>query len=355
MGLYLRKSIKVGPFRLNLSGSGVGVSTGIPGLRFGTGPRGNYIHVGRGGIYFRKTLPHTSSRETRPLPPQEGTQDTVGPMVAVDSAPITGMVNAASEDFVREVQQKLTTSRLAPLVGVGGLVLGLLLSVFQVPPTTWLGAVLLFSGAWWFASQRDEVARTTVIFYNLEPDVEVAYQGLLEAFTQIGKSSRLWHVGSEGTVLNRKYHAGAGMVVGRQGIHVSTVLPDWLRVNVPVPVLPVGAQTLGFLPDRVLIWSGKEIGTIGYGELICEATPTSFIESSAAPPDARVTGYTYKYVNKSGGPDRRFRDNPQMPICQYGELQFSSNSGINEVVQVSLADAAFALPPALKAMAEEVG
>jgi hypothetical protein len=33
VALYLRKAIRVGPFYLNLSKSGIGVSAGIPGLR----------------------------------------------------------------------------------------------------------------------------------------------------------------------------------------------------------------------------------------------------------------------------------------------------------------------------------
>ena len=37
-----------GPFRFNLSKSGLGVSAGVPGFRVGTGPRGNYVHMGRG-------------------------------------------------------------------------------------------------------------------------------------------------------------------------------------------------------------------------------------------------------------------------------------------------------------------
>lgn len=56
MGFYVRKSIKAGPFRYNLSKSGVGVSVGVPGFRVGTGPRGNYIRAGKGGIYYRATL-----------------------------------------------------------------------------------------------------------------------------------------------------------------------------------------------------------------------------------------------------------------------------------------------------------
>lgn len=75
MGFYLRKSLSVGPFRFNLSKSGIGLSTGIKGFRVGTGPRGNYVHMGRSGIYFRQTLPSSSSSDTRRIssevPPEE--------------------------------------------------------------------------------------------------------------------------------------------------------------------------------------------------------------------------------------------------------------------------------------------
>ena len=56
MGFYLRKSVAVGPFRFNLSGSGVGMSVGVRGLRLGTGPRGNYVRMGRGGVYYQQTF-----------------------------------------------------------------------------------------------------------------------------------------------------------------------------------------------------------------------------------------------------------------------------------------------------------
>jgi len=40
MPLYIRKSVSVGPFRFNLSKSGLGVSIGVKGFRLGAGPRG---------------------------------------------------------------------------------------------------------------------------------------------------------------------------------------------------------------------------------------------------------------------------------------------------------------------------
>lgn len=69
MGFYIRKSISAGPFRFNLSNSGLGMSVGVKGFRVGTGPRGNYVHIGRGGLYYRasiggeRKISHRLSRE----------------------------------------------------------------------------------------------------------------------------------------------------------------------------------------------------------------------------------------------------------------------------------------------------
>lgn len=56
MGLYLKKSFRAGPVRLNLSKSGLGLSAGVKGARVGCGPRGTYVHAGRNGLYYRKNL-----------------------------------------------------------------------------------------------------------------------------------------------------------------------------------------------------------------------------------------------------------------------------------------------------------
>jgi len=56
MGFYLRKTIKVGGINLNLSGSGLGVSTGVRGFRVGMNGRGTYVQMGRGGLYYRKQV-----------------------------------------------------------------------------------------------------------------------------------------------------------------------------------------------------------------------------------------------------------------------------------------------------------
>ena len=90
MGWYLRKSLKLGPLRFNLSKSGIGASAGVKGLRFGSGPKGQYIHAGRGGLYFRQSL---KSRETTPLQGNTARPDEVEKGAASASAGKRPMVD----------------------------------------------------------------------------------------------------------------------------------------------------------------------------------------------------------------------------------------------------------------------
>jgi hypothetical protein len=48
-----------------------------------------------------------------------------------------------------------------------------------------------------------------------------------------------------------------------------------------------------------------------------------------------VIGQTWRYVNKKGGPDRRFSHNPEIPIMRYGQMSLQSSSGLNELFEAS--------------------
>ena len=62
---------------------------------------------------------------------------------------------------------------------------------------------------------------------------------------------------------------------------------------------------------------------------------SSFQEEQGVPKDSEVIGYTYKYTNKNGQPDKRFSNNYEIPVVRYGDLQLRSNSGINDRYQFS--------------------
>ncbi len=99
MGFYLRKALSVGPFRLNLSRSGLGASFGVKGARIGLGRRGSYIHVGRGGLYYRQSLgggrPHHS--------PSQSLETEL--LTEVESGDVSQMVDGTSSDLLAELNR----------------------------------------------------------------------------------------------------------------------------------------------------------------------------------------------------------------------------------------------------------
>ena len=97
MGWYLRKSFGIGPIRLNLSKSGLGLSAGIKGLRIGTGPRDSYIHGGREGLYYRQSL--GSRSKPGELAQEPMSEDTELGAIDRPEEPVQGSQKEAGSSF----------------------------------------------------------------------------------------------------------------------------------------------------------------------------------------------------------------------------------------------------------------
>lgn len=339
MGFYIRKAISVGPFRFNLSKSGVGVSAGVKGLRFGTGPRGNYVHMGRGGLYYRKTLPSGSSERNHsshsPEIQQGHTEIEHEPLKEIESAHITQMVDSSSADLVAEMNDKRKKVRIWPFIASIGAILTFVAFKNSETPTIGVVIAIVAIALTILFSVKDSLRKTTVLFFELEPEIETLYQKLHDSFGQLSSSSSKWHVEAEGAVKDRKRNAGATSVIKRTSIALGIGTPPYVKTNVSVPSVPVGKQTLYFFPDKVLIFEENGVGAVSYPNLRISVESTRFIEDGSVPRDAKVVDRTWKYVNKRGGPDKRFKDNRELPIALYEDLNFTSDTGLNERIEIS--------------------
>lgn len=349
MGFYLRKSIRVGPVRFNLSKSGIGVSAGVRGLRFGAGPLGNYVHMGAHGLYYRATLPAApasgGSDPSAPITPQDQ-------LTQIESGAVSAMQDSSSTSLLAELDQKRKKIRWFPLVAVAAVVVGLMALGGEVEPSFGAPMVLGAIAAAWAAKSRDALAKTTVLLYELEPEAEAAYQRVHDAFDELAACSGTWHVEAEGAVSDRKRHAGASSVIRRTRTTLAKGEPPFVKTNLSLPSIPVGRQTLWFFPDRLLVFEPGGVGAVAYGQIRIERVTTRFIEDGTVPHDSQVVGHTWKYVNKKGGPDKRFKDNRELPIALYEDIHFTSASGLNELMQVSKNGAGASLEAALRAISE---
>jgi hypothetical protein len=350
MGFYLRKSVSVGPFRFNLSGSGVGVSVGVPGFRVGSGPRGNYVHLGRGGLYYRQTIPSGDAQPVRPAAPMLLPSGTHAPLEEVDSASASHIVDSTSEEILSEIREKHRKIPLAPFAFVAAI----LLTVGSIGAgRLWVFTLALICSVAMIvvAQYRDKIRKTVVILYDFDASTEEAFGRFIEWGQAFATSHRAWHVAASGEVYDRKYHAGASQLVKRNVTTLRSVPPPTIKTNVPVLSLGAGKQTLYFFPDRLLIYDAQGVGAIAYQSLQISVSAQNFIEDGAAPRDAKVVGNTWRYVNKSGGPDRRFSQNPQLPICVYDELHLRTPSGLNEIFHVSRAGVGEGFAAAVQSLA----
>lgn len=165
--------------------------------------------------------------------------------------------------------------------------------------------------------------------------MEKAYLLLHDSAAQMASCGRTWHFDAVGSIRDPRYYAGADQLVRRKVITIQRGQPPYLRSNIAVVGIPVGRQTLYFFPDRVLVFDADGVGAINYRDLEIQIVQGKLIELESVPHDATVVEYTWRYVNKRGGPDKRFRNNRQLPVCLYEELWLKSQSGLNKVIQCS--------------------
>jgi hypothetical protein len=364
---YFRKSVSAGPFRFNLSSGGVGVSVGVKGLRIGTGPRGHYVHAGRGGLYYRAALGggqgHGRGQAARPQPtspehrPLSQSREPNVEMIAISSASVLDMTDERYGELLEEMNSKQNAvSSMVLLGGIAGVV-ALLAGIAAGTGGAASGAVLV-AAALYVGFRLDAHRRSAVVLYDLETDAAEAYEALTQAFDNLAASSMKWHVDSGGAVRDLhtwKRNAGATTILGKRSTEFGYALPRVLKTNVTPPSMKVGKETLYWLPDVLLVVESGKVGAVAYDMLEVQWQDSRFIEEEAVPRDAQVVGQTWKHPNKSGGPDRRFANNRQLPICLYESIHLHSRNGLNELLQVSTNGRAQALASATRRLASVLG
>lgn len=339
VGFYLRKSIKAGPFRFNLSKSGVGVSAGVKGFRVGTGPRGNYVHVGRNGVYYRSSLSsRSSSGNAHSGEPSH--LDTGLPMESLAGAETVALAASSSSDLLRQIEEAQRRLLIWPWA-LGAV---LLLANLASGVAGWFGTVVLILGAigvgWLWL--RDTARKSVVVFFEVDDAPAARFSALVDAHTAASKSKKIWHMNSAARLSDlqtRKRNAGAGHLVNREEVSTSNRGPKVLKTNIAIPSFTSKSRSIFWLPDRVLVLQKGKFADIPWSDVHAGFNYSRFIEDGRVPSDADVVDRTWRYVNKGGGPDKRYKDNKQLPVCRYGDLILTADNGFRVEWQFSAADA----------------
>ena len=332
MGLRYRKSIKLGGgFRVNISKSGVGYSWGTKGYRVtktATGQtRKTYSIPGTGLSYVKtkgkkrakkpkRSSPRAASTPVKPTPSSTVQFDWTE---TVSNEHVSSMTAAGMEEILAIANKNLRFFHLCIVAFIISF-----FACFVVPFFFFAMVALLF--AFIYLAIKGYVS----LDYDIDPEVLDIWSDCDKTVSRMMQSQAIWAITENSHVINGKYVGGASQSVRRFPCKKLKKPPFPFRIkNLSVPCLQFQNQTLLFLPDKLLIMKGRHIGALDYTSVTYKISAVDFQEPLHIPRDAHVVGNTWQYVNKSGGPDRRFSNNRQIPLCRYGQLELTSPNGLH--------------------------
>ncbi|HEJ9029286.1 TPA: DUF4236 domain-containing protein [Serratia marcescens] len=177
-----------------------------------------------------------------------------------------------------------------------------------------------------------------------------AYDAMIRAFDVLKSSVKKWDITADKAVDQFAERTLATRSVNRHPVAFDFSSTDLIQFT---------GRAMRFENangDDILLYPGVAVmpradgafALIDLRELQISAEPRGFHEEDGVPSDASIAGHTWAKTNKNGSPDRRFKDNYQIPICIYGNITFQSQTGVTEEYMVSNADAAQAFAEAVK-------
>ena len=153
------------------------------------------------------------------------------------------------------------------------------------------------------------------------------YNNLIQHFNSLSKSKKIWDITSQTWNDGTRDRSHATSLIDRRESFFNIDSLDLIETNASMMFFKNKNGNDFYIGPSFLISYGgaNDIKIVDIDDVSVEFGSTNFIETSAVPSDAKILSYTWKYMNKNGGPDKRYNDNYKIPLVNYAELEFKSN------------------------------
>lgn len=172
---------------------------------------------------------------------------------------------------------------------------------------------------------------------DFDPDIRQKYGALISAFHDLSQSQRIWDVTSRYFEDRRLTRSSASTSVTRRAVRFSQrSLPEVKSDLQGLYFQNANGADLYVYPSFIIMHTNQSnVAVIGLDEINFQYSAVRFVEKEIVPSDSKIIDYTWAKVNKNGTPDRRFKDNYQIPIVRYGEIRLKTKTGLHEEYKFS--------------------
>ena len=326
MGTRYRKSINLGGgFRINFSKSGIGYSWGTKGYRITKTANGRtrktYSIPGTGLSYVEENSGQKKNNQNNKTNNELSNYYDEQNLSNVN---IENYNDKNYEIFLAKLNLLIKLNKIFNYLFVICLFLTLVLPIFFI-----FALIALIGKIYLILFKKINIT------YDINDDIKDTVQKRINSWSILLSCDGLWIETKTAKVKNKKIASGAKNYISRKNIKIIKKLPFYLKTNTDVVCFKANKVKYFIFPDRMILISNNKAGAIPHNEIEFDADSTSFVESEKVPKDTDIINYTWKYVNKNGGPDKRYKDNVKYPVCAYAKIYISSRNNLNIIFLVS--------------------
>ncbi len=347
MGFRFRRSINLGGgFRINISKSGIGYSWGGKGFRYTKTAKGRSratVNFGHGLSYSQdfggshrranRGAKHSSNNSAGSVAQQNNIYETE----YIQNRVTSSMISEDLEHLLAATKRSVLIDVLANVLLWISAIYAFILFFIIVSDVSEIWMIVLFILLAIGSVALKVIVRVKGIIeldYNIDEKVVPDFNGIINPILNILKSKKVWRIDTIANVIQSKYASGAKSSVTRTSCKVSErAFP--FKTNAPCVAFKSNKETIIILPDKIFLIRGIRVGALDYRDVQINIEKIKFVEKEQVPRDSIIVEKTWQYVNKSGGPDTRFKNNRQYPVCLYGQLHFYSEKGLNTMIMYS--------------------
>lgn len=353
MAWSYRKRVKIIPgVYLNLSKSGISTSIGVRGASVTLGKSGTYLNTGIPGTGIYKRQKISGNGKTKPQDKFQYTEQTENhiyaekEIISADVQEITSQNMQGIKDSIllahqqrielkrdlTKVKAKLSTTKIKLILSyifIYGLINKGVPEKIKLDISTQNNVIL---------ELKNQIENCYVnLEIDFDEEFEQKYKHLLDTFKNLTNSNKIWDVTNASLQDTVKSRSSAGTLVKKQEVKFGfKKLPDIKFANDAMYMKNANGADFYLYPNFIVMFSSKyKFAVIGFEELDFYHQSVRFTETGRIPKDSKIIDKTWAKVNKNGSPDKRFKDNYQIPVVKYGEIKFLTNSGVNEEYEFS--------------------